>query len=181
MIILTGKSGSGKDTVAAILSRDYGYKHIVSYTTRDKRIADIDKVSYNFITKEKFEELLKQGFFAEHTFYNGNYYGMALKDVDDNKVVLVEPEGFRQLKAKKNLHNISFFLEVPDKVRIKRMKFRGDTKENIAKRIETDKKVFEGLDKETDFIINNINAEKSAEKVNKAVKLYSKYKNNIKE
>jgi len=176
MILLTGKSGSGKDTVANILAKDYGYKHIVSYTTRDKRIADIDGVSYNFITKDKFKELLKKGFFAEHTFYTGNYYGAALKDLGNNKVLVVEPEGHRQLKARKDLDTVSFFLHVPDEVRVKRMIGRGDTKENIAKRITNDGKVFAGLDKETDFVIDNTNAENAAKQVSEIMEKYNKYK-----
>lgn len=47
--LIVGRSGSGKDTVVDYLCKHYGYKRIVSYTTRPPRNAQ-DK--HIFVTIE---------------------------------------------------------------------------------------------------------------------------------
>lgn len=56
MIILCGKSGSGKDTVGKELV-DMGYKRVVTYTTRPMRPGELDGHQYHFVSVDKFEEL----------------------------------------------------------------------------------------------------------------------------
>ena len=52
LIILTGKSSSGKDTLARMLEQKYGYNFIVSTTTRPMRPGESDKNPYNFVSDE---------------------------------------------------------------------------------------------------------------------------------
>ena len=48
----------------------------------------------DFISKEEFEKRLKEGKFVEHTLYNNNYYGCGIDQVEDNKVIVLDPNGF---------------------------------------------------------------------------------------
>lgn len=64
MLVLVGKTCSGKSTVAKILE-DKGYRRIVTYTTRPKRAGEIDGTDYHFITAEDFLKRRENGFFAE--------------------------------------------------------------------------------------------------------------------
>ena len=57
------------------------FKLSVSYTTRHPREADIDGVTYNFVTKEEFKEEIKKGNFLEFAEYAGNFYGTSKKEV----------------------------------------------------------------------------------------------------
>lgn len=60
VVILTGESCSGKDTIRRALEKK-GYKNIVSYTTRPIRCGEINGVDYNFVGEEviKIKLILK--------------------------------------------------------------------------------------------------------------------------
>ena len=75
LIIVSGPSGIGKDTIVSeYLKRNDAYKS-VSCTSREIREGDIPDKTYHFITKEEFEDKIKNGEFLEYTIYNHNYYG----------------------------------------------------------------------------------------------------------
>lgn len=70
ILILIGKSASGKDT---ILKRylDDGFLHkIISYTTRPKRIGEVNGIDYNFVSDNQFDEMERQGKFFQTRTYN---------------------------------------------------------------------------------------------------------------
>lgn len=71
MLFLIGESASGKSTVEKILHDKYGYKKIVSYTTRQPREGEVNGKDYFFVDDVNFEELKASGFFAETAYYNG--------------------------------------------------------------------------------------------------------------
>ena len=58
VLILCGKSGSGKDAMAKNLV-ERGFKPIISSTSRPIRKGETDGVEYNFVTREKFEQLIE--------------------------------------------------------------------------------------------------------------------------
>lgn len=143
MIIIVGPSASGKTSVAKELTIKYGFKKFVTSTTRAPRNKEINGVDYNFITFDTFKKKISQNDFIEYTFYNGNYYGSERKQIDQNTVIIVESNG---LKAFKNLnidHIVSYFLDINEETRIKRMEERGDSKETIRERIIHDRYKFD--------------------------------------
>jgi guanylate kinase len=153
MIVLIGKSGSGKDTILKELKK-YGFNAIVSYTTRPKRHYEVDGVDYHFITEEEFMEKLKSDFFVEHTEYRGWHYGIAKKDCDENGVVIVEPNGLKQLENK--IDDISvFYVEASLETRVDRLYKRGDDPAEIGRRIIADEELFKDVSSMTEWIINN--------------------------
>jgi guanylate kinase len=109
IVVLIGCSGVGKSTLEKILSERFGYKKIVSYTTRRPRVGEVFDKDYHFITNEKFEKMLNQGLFAEYDEYSQKrFYGTAKEDYESgNKVVVLTPNGLRQLK--KNCPNEKIF------------------------------------------------------------------------
>lgn len=158
MIILTGASASGKTVTALDLQKRYGLVKAVTTTTREKRIGESNGVEYFFVSKEEFEAKLKNGHFVEHSIYNNNYYGCGIDQIDDNKIVVLDPNGLHSFL---NLHNkniVSFLLIADEETRRQRMVGRGDKQENIKIRIENDVNDF-SLDKigKVDFIINTEN------------------------
>lgn len=139
MIILVGPSASGKTEVAKKLVESFGFSKVVTYTSRPKRKGEKSGVDYHFITEESFLRKKDKDFFLETTKYNGNYYGTSYNEIDINKVLIVDPNG---LKAYRELHDntiISFYLLASEQKRIDRMITRGDLKEDIVKRLESDK------------------------------------------
>ena len=158
MIILSGYSGSGKDTVLKELIK-LGYKPIVSYTTRPIRSNEQNGVEYHFISEEEFTQRKKDGFFAETTHYDmvgGRvYYGSSVEDFNNNPdgIAILNPDGLRQIREK-GLSYTSFYLDVPFKTLAARLILRGDDIEEFARRLEADKIDFSNIHKEVDFVID---------------------------
>lgn len=153
MIVLIGESASGKSTIETELTKK-GLHKIVSYTTRPIRQNEKDGVDYHYITKDKFETLLSENFFAEHTQYNGWCYGIAQEDCVNDSVVVIEPYGLRQLKRKDNLNIISFYIKVSEKERLIRIAQRDNNTMEIFRRVISDQGLFQGIEDEVDYIID---------------------------
>ena len=79
LIILSGPSGSGKDTILGeLVSRNDNVRVSISMTTRKMRQGETDGVHYYFVTREYFEKKIKEGSMLEYAEYAGNYYGTPL-------------------------------------------------------------------------------------------------------
>ena len=76
LIVISGPSGVGKDTlIRRLLELDKRLVYSVSGTTRQPRPGEKPDQNYTFLTREKFESLVKKGAFLEHASYNGQLYG----------------------------------------------------------------------------------------------------------
>ena len=100
IVVLVGESASGKSTIAKILEQEQPtFSKVVTYTTRPMRDGEVDGVDYNFISNEKFNELIEQGFFVEHASYRDWQYGTAINfNQDEDKVIILTPAGARAFR-----------------------------------------------------------------------------------
>ncbi|MGI6767911.1 MAG: guanylate kinase [Bacilli bacterium] len=155
MLILIGPSASGKTEVAKILISKYGMQRLVTYTTRKKRVGEIDGRDYHFLTVPEFLKLNAEGEFVETTLYNGNYYGSRKKDVSFEKVVILDPNGLRCYAEKLKGKITAIFLKTPKEVRKERMILRGDDPELIKLRLKKDDEIFQSSKLPLDFIVPN--------------------------
>ena len=99
----------------------------VSYTSRTKRLNEINGKDYYFVTKKKFEELNKKNFFIETANNFNNLYGSPLinisKSQKKNYHVLfdIDWKGARKIRKYFNKKNIvEFFILPPSKSELKR-------------------------------------------------------------
>ncbi|MBQ2904442.1 MAG: guanylate kinase [Clostridia bacterium] len=84
LIILSGPSGSGKDTVLNELIKDRDDVRVsVSMTTRQKRDDEIDGIHYYFVDREYFEKKIADNKMLEFAEYAKNYYGTPKEPVDE--------------------------------------------------------------------------------------------------
>ena len=75
-IVMSAPSGCGKSTLIDMLLQEYhDLSYSISCTTREPRGEEENGLDYHFLTKERFEELLKEDAFMEHALVHGNYYG----------------------------------------------------------------------------------------------------------
>lgn len=135
-IILVGKGGGGKDFFKDYLNAE-GFKVDVSYTTRPKREGEIEGVTYNYITEEKFTELVNQDFFYEAVEFNGWKYGTSKKDWLTKKVCIKTPQGISGLTVKDIEESVVVFFDIDEEVRIERLKKRSDA-DKIERRLKSD-------------------------------------------
>jgi len=104
LVVLSGPSGSGKDTVLGELCMD-DVEISISLTTRQKRPWEYDGTHYYFVEREYFEEKLENSEILEYTQYNGNYYGTPRSTIDEwlgqGKTVIlkIEVEGAANIRA----------------------------------------------------------------------------------
>ena len=165
IIVLCGPSCSGKSTIEKELGQ-YGYKKIVSYTTRERRKNETDGVDYHFIKNESFRNMLNRSEFAEYDSYSQErFYGTKSSDYHSpgDKVVVLTPEGIRQLKQNlPGLNYIVVYVTADLGTRIIRYiercginSFTFDDKNEICARVERDYAMFRGIEREATLVIEN--------------------------
>ncbi len=145
LLVLSGPSGSGKDTILTELEkRESSVKISISMTTRKPREWEIDGVHYYFVTEAYFMRKLESGQVLEHAQYGGNYYGTPKNPVDtwlnEGKTVIlkIEVQGAEKIR---NLYpsSVSVFLMPPSlKVLEERLRKReSEEEEEISRRMLT--------------------------------------------
>lgn len=165
IIVLLGASGSGKSTIENELATHHGFEKIISYTTRQPRNGEINGKDYNFTNNNIFEEMIKNEVLAEYDEYSqGRLYGTLKSDYQNgNKVVVLTPNGLRQLKQNCSNDNIfTVLVNASLGTRVKRYidrcgvnKFTFDDKNEIAARVERDFAMFLGLERDVNLVVNN--------------------------
>ena len=108
LLVVSGPSGVGKGTVISkLFEMDENLYFSVSATTRKPRPGETDGVSYNFKTREQFEEEIDNGEMLEYAMYGGNYYGTPLQPIreaiENGVDVVMDVEVVGALKIKKRL------------------------------------------------------------------------------
>lgn len=149
IVILLGKSAAGKDTVARMLEKMYGYRFVISTTTRPMRDGESEGEPYFFVQNKEFEELIQNNSLIEYRAYDTLvnkkperwYYGVEKHQVNSNRkhIVVLDTVGLREFKEYFKNRVVSFFIDVPDKVREDRCVSRGDfDKTEWHRRLEDD-------------------------------------------
>lgn len=86
LVIISGPSGVGKDTIITALrerQRAQDYHYVVTCTTRARRPGEVDGVSYHFLTRERFQQMRQAGEFLEANEVHGQWYGTPRRQVRD--------------------------------------------------------------------------------------------------
>ena len=170
VIILTGKSCSGKDGVRRELE-GRGFENIVSWSSRPIRENEVDGVDYHFVNRSQFEKMIMTEQMIEYRTYNtllnNNpdtwYYGLKKEKLDFNNkyVVILDLDGvenFIKYYGKENCYVV--YMCCPKKERKRRAIARGSyDKTEWKRRTKADEKDFKSkrLDKLVDFTIVNMN------------------------
>lgn len=162
VVFVSGSSGSGKNTVInKLLENNKSYGFITSYTTRAMREGDVEGKNYYFVTKEQFENKIKEGDMLEFDLFSDNYYGIGkeaiAKKLTECDVALKDltVAGVKNSKERvKDNKIVSFFFTVEKKELIERLKKRGEKriKERMKFYTREQKRMFD-----SDYVIKNVN------------------------
>lgn len=154
IILLCGESGSGKTTIAKMLEKSYNLKNLESYTTRPKRREE--ETGHIFLTEKQFGEIKIEDIVA-YTEFGGHKYCATQQQVEESDVYIIDKDGIETFKNcyKGTKTPIILYIKTQEEIRKKRMLERGDSLENVEKRLENDKSAFEGIELLSDYVINN--------------------------
>lgn len=142
LIVLSGPSGVGKDTVLhALFAMDPQLRYSVSYTTRPPRPGEVDGVSYSFVDVPTFEGMIAAGELLEWARVHGNLYGTSLRRVrehlarGEDVVLKIDVQGAAQLRGR--LDEAIFIFLLPPSLEELRERLRSresESDESLAQR-----------------------------------------------
>lgn len=162
LFIVSAPSGTGKTTLVErlvptmtnlVLSR--------SFTSRPPREGECDGVDYNFVARERFEEMIAAGEFLEHANVFGNYYGTSAAETErvlasgQDLVLVIDVQGARQVRLR-GLESVGIFVLPPSyAVLEERVRRRSkDSEEAIRRRLETARQEVAAVG-EYDYVVIN--------------------------
>lgn len=169
LIVISGPSGVGKDTVIKrLLEIDHNLIYSVSGTTRRPRTDENPDQNYTFLTRERFLQLVDEGAFLEHATYNGNLYGTFKDRVEDARrsgrdvVLKIDVQGAAQVRRLVP-DGIFIFVVAPSEAELeKRQERRGS---ESAEDLEARRKIAEGEMThlaDYDHVVTNDDVERAA-------------------
>lgn len=144
LFIVSAPSGTGKTTLVERLVQDLPNLHMSrSYTSRPVRAGERNGVDYNFISREQFDAMVRDGGFLEWADVFGNCYGTAAADTEailargGDVVLVIDVQGARQVRSR-GIETIGIFVLPPSAAALEQ-RLRGrskDTDEQVRRRLE---------------------------------------------
>ncbi|MCI9083712.1 MAG: guanylate kinase [Lachnospiraceae bacterium] len=178
LVVVSGFSGSGKGTIMKQLLEEHAdtYALSISATTRAPRPGETHGKEYFFVSREEFEEMIRQGALIEHAQYVNNYYGTpkdyVYQQLEMGRDVILEIEIQGALKVKKAYpETLLLFVSPPGAEELKhRLVDRGTEDEaTIASRLSRAWQEAQGVENYDYFIIND-NLEECVQEVHSIIR-----------
>ncbi len=173
LIVLSGPSGVGKGTVRKALFDLEGHDLVysTSMTTRPRREGEVEGVDYYFVSREEFEQRIRDDAFLEWAEFVGHYYGTPRDKVDEQlkqgkEVVLeIEVQGALQVREKAK-DGVFIFIAPPNREALYRRLLRRGTEsgDTIQKRMDKAEREFP-LAHKYDYIVVNDEVTNAADRV----------------
>jgi guanylate kinase len=144
LFIVSAPSGTGKTTlVERLVQRVPNLQMSRSYTSRPARPGERDSVDYNFISRERFDAMVREGAFLEWADVFGNYYGTSAADTEallvagKDVVLVIDVQGARQVRSR-GIETVGIFV-LPPSADVLEQRLRGrskDSEDQIRKRLD---------------------------------------------
>ncbi|MBQ2408491.1 MAG: guanylate kinase [Bacilli bacterium] len=178
LIVVSGPSGAGKGTInGELLKRNNNIWMSTSMTTREPRGNEQNGKEYFFVTKEEFEERIKNNQFLEYAVvHSGKYYGTPKDKIYDKLNsgidVILEIDIQGALEIQQKISDALFIFIMPPSMRIlkERLTNRGtESEEKVLERFKTAYKEINEFTK-YNYVVVNDEVEKAVEKVEAIIK-----------
>lgn len=185
LVVISGFSGAGKGTLMKRLISKYGYSLSISNTTRDPRPGEVDGKDYFFVSKQEFEDKIKQNGFIEYACYCNNYYGTPKayveSELEAGRDVILEIEAQGALQVKKLFpESLLVFIITPDVMcLVDRLRGRGtESDEVIDRRLHRAEEEINYIS-DYDSIVINDDLEKCVDELHQIIQAsrYATYRN----
>lgn len=176
LIVISGPSGSGKDSICERL-KEYNENFWVSIscTTRKPRDGEEEGINYYFRSKEEFENLIEKDELLEYAIYNEEYYGTPKKVINEylNKgtdvILIIEVQG--ALKVKHKVPEATFIFIMPPTMKdliLRQKKRNSDSNDKIIKRFKRAYQEINELSK-YNYVVVNDELDNATRKVNSII------------
>ncbi|MBE6160530.1 MAG: guanylate kinase [Lactobacillales bacterium] len=176
LIVISGPSGAGKDTVVNKLKEINDNIWVsISCTSRLPRGSEIDGKDYFFLTKEQFEEKINNNEFLEYAVYNDNYYGTPLYKINEklnegiDVILVIEVQG--ALYVKQHVKDAIFIFIMPpsmEELKNRLVNRKTESKDKILNRFKTAYNEINEITK-YNYVVVNDEIEKASNKVNSII------------
>lgn len=180
LVILSGVSGAGKDTIKKeLIKRETNIITIPSYTDRPIRTGDKEGETYHFVSTEEFERMIENDEFYEYNVHHDHYYGTSKKifnkKVKEGKIIIkdIDVNGTENLVNlfKNDMKVVTIFLRVPKNELERRLKNREDKPSLKEIRLRLNRFDYEESRIDIyDYVIKNDNLEKTVQIINTIIK-----------
>lgn len=172
LVVVSGPSGSGKDTVVQrLIDLHPDIEISISATSRPMRSGERDGVNYYYITKDAFEQRIANGEMLEHAQYCSNYYGTPKSEVDARiaaartVILVIEVVGAANIK-RAYPGATTIFVRPPSYIELEeRLRGRGtESEEAVQKRLA---RAVEEMDYAADYdeVVVNSNVDECAQEI----------------
>lgn len=172
LLVVSAPSGGGKGTILHELMASGGApRYSVSATTRAPRPGEADGRDYYFVSRERFDEMVREGKMLEHAEYLGNGYGTPREPVENwmaqgcDVVLEIEVQGGAQIK-KLMPECVSVFILPPSMAVLEeRLRGRGtEDEETVQKRLSKARSEIPHA-KDYDYIVLNDRVEDAVQAI----------------
>src|SRR3989344_2794204 len=142
VLVVSGPSGVGKDTIIVELETRSLYRKLAAYTTRPMRSGEQDGKDYRFVTHQQFTQLRSQYDFLDCTELKGNLYGTPLCEfeqvIETGRCVVVHLRAPSALLLQRRVPSVkTVFMLPPSAGELeRRLRTRGASEEDIATRMK---------------------------------------------
>lgn len=173
LIVVSGPSGAGKDTICnKVVEEMKNTKISVSMTSREPRGKEVEGVDYYFVSKKEFEERIEKGEFLEYAIvHNNQYYGTPKAKLEEdinkgkNVILVIDIQG--ALKIKEIVKEALFIFIMPpsmEELKERLIKRNTETKDKILERFKT---AYNEINEYTkyNYVVVNDKVEKAVNKV----------------
>ena len=172
LLVLSAPSGAGKGTIIKrLMDDDRNLKLSVSATTRAPRPGEVDGEDYFFLSREEFDDLVKNGEMLEHAEYVGNCYGTPKGPVEswlnDGLDVILEIDVQGGAQVKKIMPECVSIFILPPSMRELENRLRGRSTEKdevVEARLEAARKEVHCAE-DYDYVVVNDTVEQAVEEI----------------
>lgn len=161
LILIVGRTGSGKSTIAKAISEKRGWKQVRSYTTRPMRKGEKNGSDHIFIKPQEVAKYKNK--MAAYTKIGEYEYFTTWKVLNKCDLYVIDPKGVHELqenmkKAKKEeaFQLITVYVEIPKRIQQERLNKRGDQPDVVKKRIAAEDRQFSDFETELSQMENAI-------------------------
>ncbi|MEI7987714.1 MAG: guanylate kinase [Chloroflexota bacterium] len=161
LIVISGASGSGKDTVVRRLKeRQVPFHFVVTATTRPPRPSERDGVDYYFISRQRFEEMIANDELIEYAVVYKDLKGIPKEQVRQalasgkDVIMRIDVQGSATIRGKSQ-EAVLIFITASEEELIQRLKARGTEKPaDFQVRVETMRRELASIP-EFDYVVAN--------------------------